>query len=88
MEDLDAGVYFFYFFSCFINGSHSYLFKASWGLVQGDPLSPFFFTIVVEALNTLFRKAKKRGLIEGFSVGSEQEYSTHLNLMISSCLVL
>lgn len=37
-----------------VNGSPSMHFKAPRGLRQGDSLSPFLFTIVVESLITLF----------------------------------
>eukprot|EP00268_Persea_americana_P063717 TRINITY_DN8295_c2_g2_i4.p1 TRINITY_DN8295_c2_g2~~TRINITY_DN8295_c2_g2_i4.p1 ORF type:complete len:102 (-),score=18.89 TRINITY_DN8295_c2_g2_i4:114-419(-) len=49
-------------FSVHVNGSPSQLFKASRGLRQGDPLSPFLFTIVAEAVGALFSKANSMGL--------------------------
>nr|KYP57260.1 Transposon TX1 uncharacterized [Cajanus cajan] len=42
--------------SVLINGSPSEEFKMSRGLRQGDPLSPFLFTIVVEGLTGLMRE--------------------------------
>ena len=45
-------------FSVLVNGSPSRLFRASRGLRQGDPLSPFLFTLVIEALGSLLSKAK------------------------------
>ena len=65
-------------FSILVNGSHLSLFIASRGLRQGDPLSPFLFTLVVEVLGTLLSKAKEMRLIEGFEVGSNGEAITHL----------
>lgn len=53
-------------FSVLVNGSPSRLFQALRGLRQGDPLSPFLFTIVAEALGTLLLKAKDLGLVRGF----------------------
>lgn len=47
--------------SVLVNGSPSKLFKSSRGLRQGDPLSPFLFTIVVEALSALLYGAKESG---------------------------
>ena len=55
-------------FSILVNGSPSKLFNASKGIQQGDPLSPFLFTIVVEALSTLLLKAKDMDVISGFEV--------------------
>ncbi|XXG72211.1 hypothetical protein AAC387_Pa07g1359 [Persea americana] len=48
------------------------------GIRQGDPLSPFLFTIVVEALSLLLLKAKELGIISGFEIGHNGETITHL----------
>ena len=42
--------------------------KASRGLRQGDPLSPFLFTIVADVLSRMLLKAEERNLMEGFRV--------------------
>ena len=44
-------------FSVFINESSRGKFRRSRGLRQGDPLSPFLFTLVVDALGRLIDKA-------------------------------
>ena len=56
-------------FAILVNGSAKGWVKASRGLRQGDPLSPFLFTLVVGVLSRLIFKAEERGLIEGFLVG-------------------
>ena len=56
-------------FSVLVNGIPARLFKASRGLWQGDPLSPFLFTLVAEALGGLVNKAKYLNLLEDFSFG-------------------
>lgn len=61
-----------------MNGSPCRLFRASKELRQGDMLSPFLFTMVVEALSALFRKAKEGGFIRGFEVGRGEEAINHL----------
>lgn len=73
-------------FSTLINGSPCRLFKASSGLRQGDPLSPFLFTIVVKALSALFCMAKEIGLIEGCDVGGGEKALTHLQFMDDTIL--
>ncbi|RVW46994.1 hypothetical protein CK203_074421 [Vitis vinifera] len=42
--------------------------KASRGLRQGDPLSPFLFTIVADVLSRMLLKAEERNVLEGFRV--------------------
>ena len=61
-----------------MNGSPSLLFKASRGLREGDPLSPFLFTMVAEAIIALLLKAKDIELIGDFEVGRGSEAITHL----------
>ena len=65
-------------FSVLVNGSPSKLFKISRGIRQGDPLSPFLFTIVVEALSSLLVKAREMGVISGFVASRNGEVITHL----------
>lgn len=48
------------------------------GLRQGDPLSPFLFNIIVEALNIMLERAKVIGLINGVRVGRNGEMVSHL----------
>ena len=53
-------------FAILVNGSARDWVKASRGLRQGDPLSPFLFTLVVDVLSRLIFKAKDRGLTDDF----------------------
>lgn len=65
-----------------INGSPTKLFKAYKGIQQGDPLSPFLFTIVVEALSLLLVKARELGMISGFEMSVVEKESPACNLQI------
>ena len=40
------------------------------GLRQRDPLAPFLFNIIAEALNGLMREVEKQNLFREFQVGS------------------
>ena len=57
-------------FSILINGNPSDFFGSSRGLRQGDPLSPFLFDIVMEALSRMLVVAIVAGQFLGFSVGN------------------
>ncbi|GKB27798.1 RNA-directed DNA polymerase, eukaryota, reverse transcriptase zinc-binding domain protein [Tanacetum coccineum] len=54
--------------SILINGSLSKEFKMERGLRQGDPLSPFLFLIVAEALQISIIEACNSGLFSGVSL--------------------
>lgn len=56
-------------FSVLINGELSGFFVNSRRLRQGDPLSPFLFLIIMEALSRLIDKAVEGGFISGFRIG-------------------
>ena len=56
--------------SVLVNGSPTAEFLPQRGLRQGDPLTPFLFNVVAEALNGLMRRAMEENLYKGFLVGS------------------
>ncbi|GKV51184.1 hypothetical protein SLEP1_g57855 [Rubroshorea leprosula] len=60
------------------NGSPIEEFSMKKGLRQGDPLAPFLFLMVAEALNGLILKAKEKDLYNGATVGTEGLEVTHL----------
>ncbi|GKV44689.1 hypothetical protein SLEP1_g51849 [Rubroshorea leprosula] len=64
--------------SVLVNGSPTRQFSISRGLRQGDPLSPFLFTIIAEGLNGLISTASKKGLLEGVEMGPRGFKVTHL----------
>ncbi|XP_077231884.1 uncharacterized protein LOC143864904 [Tasmannia lanceolata] len=65
-------------FSILINGSPKGFFRSSRGLRQGDPLSPFLFVIVAEALSLLMEKGKSVGLVKGIQCGQNRVEVSHL----------
>ncbi|CAN1135074.1 LINE-1 retrotransposable element ORF2 protein, partial [Linum perenne] len=54
------------FFSVLVNGESKGYFKSERGLRQGDSLSPFLFTCVMEVLSGMFRVVRGAGLFSGF----------------------
>ncbi|RVW47872.1 Transposon TX1 uncharacterized 149 kDa protein [Vitis vinifera] len=55
-------------YAILVNGNAKGWVKATRGLRQGDPLSPFLFTIVTDVLSRMLLRAKERSLLEGFRV--------------------
>jgi len=53
-----------------VNGSPNSFFSSSRGLRQGDPLSPYLFVFLMEALSRMISAAVSRGLLEDFKVGN------------------
>ena len=64
--------------SVLINGTPSRQFRATRGIRQGCPLSPFLFNIVAEALSSLIYSAVSSNLFKGIKVGSEAVMVSHL----------
>ncbi|RVW33074.1 putative ribonuclease H protein [Vitis vinifera] len=67
-------------FAVLVNGNAKGWVKASRGLRQGDPLSPFLFTIVADVLSRMLLKfkAEERKVLEGFKVGRNRTRVSHL----------
>ncbi|MFS7999333.1 putative RNA-directed DNA polymerase [Helianthus anomalus] len=64
--------------SVLINGSPTREFDCSRGLRQGDPLSPFLFVIVMEALTCVMNKETSIGLFNGINVFADGPLLSHL----------
>ncbi|XP_058203090.1 uncharacterized protein LOC131317570 [Rhododendron vialii] len=64
--------------SILINGSATSECHNQKGLRQGDPLSPFLFNIVVEALNILLVRARELNIIKGTKIGANGVILSHL----------
>ena len=65
-------------FAVLVNGNAKGWVKASRGLRQGDPLSPFLFTLVADVLSRMLLRAEERNLLEGFKVGRNRIRVSHL----------
>ncbi|KAJ9703126.1 hypothetical protein PVL29_004763 [Vitis rotundifolia] len=65
-------------YAILVNGSAKGWVKASRGLRQGDPLSPFLFTLVADVLSRMLMRAEERNLMEGFRVGRNRTRVSHL----------
>ena len=65
-------------FAVLVNGNAKGWVKASRGLRQGDPLSPFLFTIVADVLSRMLLRAEERNVFEGFKVGRNRTRVSHL----------
>lgn len=76
------------YFSILINGTSKEFFKSSRGLRQGDPLSPFLFTLVGDELSTLLKRVEMVGLVEGFEGGDERIMVSHLQFANDTILLL
>ena len=65
-------------FAVLVNGNAKGWVKASRSLRQGDPLSPFLFTLVADILSRVLVRAEERNLLEGFKVGRNSTRVSHL----------
>ncbi|PWA74034.1 RNA-directed DNA polymerase, eukaryota, Reverse transcriptase zinc-binding domain protein [Artemisia annua] len=61
-----------------VNGSPTFEFYCQKGLRQGDPLSPFLFLIVMEALTNMILRACRLGDVEGIKVSDEGPSISHM----------
>ncbi|KAJ9709585.1 hypothetical protein PVL29_001188 [Vitis rotundifolia] len=65
-------------FAVLVNGNAKGWVKASRGLRQGYPLSPFLFTLVADVLSRMLVRAEERNALEGFRVGRNRTRVSHL----------
>ncbi|KAJ0625065.1 putative RNA-directed DNA polymerase [Helianthus annuus] len=64
--------------SVLVNGSPTFDFKCEKGMRQGDPLSPFLFLMVMEALSCMLNKACSLGAFDGFKMSNNGPLISHL----------
>ncbi|XP_022042373.1 uncharacterized mitochondrial protein AtMg01250-like [Helianthus annuus] len=63
--------------SVLVNGSPTQEFNCYRGLRQGDPLSPFLFLIIMEALTCVVKEASMIGLYKGISCAQSSPCLSH-----------
>ncbi|KAM0043465.1 putative RNA-directed DNA polymerase [Helianthus debilis subsp. tardiflorus] len=64
--------------SVLVNGSPTFEFKSDKGMRQGDPISPFLFMIVMEALSYLLDKACEVQILKGVHLPEDGPLVPHL----------
>lgn len=57
-----------------VNGEKGKEIVLKRGLRQGDSLSPLFFVLVADGLNTMLRKMENAGLIQGLTGSATTSY--------------
>lgn len=65
--------------SVLVNGSPTNEFRFKRGLRQGDPLSPFLFTIATEVIDMLMRRAVDLGLFHGVKLSDTGPCISHIS---------
>ncbi|CAK8579145.1 unnamed protein product [Lathyrus sativus] len=58
-----------------VNGSAPKEFKATRSLLQGDPLSPFIFSVVAEGPVLLVRRLARKKIFSGFHLYGDEAIS-------------
>ena len=69
-------------FAILVNGNVKGWVKTSRGLRQGDPLSPFLFTLVADVLSRMLLRVEERNSLEGFKVGRNSTKMSICNLQM------
>ncbi|MFS8026364.1 putative RNA-directed DNA polymerase [Helianthus anomalus] len=64
--------------SVLVNGSPTFEFRCGKGMRQGDPISPFLFVVVMEALSCIFDKAVEVGVFSGINLPNDGPSLSHL----------
>jgi len=70
-----------------VNGTPAQPFKESRGVIQGDPLSPFLFILMVEGLGRMLTTIKKNNDIQGLKLHQESLAQKHQNIVDDAMLM-
>ena len=69
-------------FSIIVNGSPIGLFGSSYGLRQGDLLSPLLFLLIMEVLSRMLKKTEDCGLLRGSLVGPTNSIGVRISHLL------
>jgi hypothetical protein len=83
MTLLDSILYFFNTLFHFGEWQSIRFFSSSLGLRRGDPLLPFLFVIVMEALSRMFSATINGSFLSGLSIGSRQSSVVNISHMFA-----
>lgn len=72
--------------SILVNETPEGFFNISRGLRQGDPISPFLFIIMAKALGRTITTEKERGNIDGITITSQLDPTTHQHFVDDTLL--
>lgn len=71
-----------------VQGTSKGFFKSSRGIRQGDPLYPFFFSLVADGLSAIIENAELENLVEGTIIGDDSLMVSHLQFVDDTILFL
>lgn len=71
-----------------INGNPTEPLKIHKSIRQRDPISPFLFTIIGEALSYIISQVKQLNLVRGIKVGKDNVELTHLQFADDTLLFI
>lgn len=75
------------FVSILVNGVSKGFSKSSRGLRQGDPLSPFLFSLMEDGLSAMLKKTEERTLLTGCIFGDDRILVSYLQFANYTILV-
>lgn len=72
-------------FSIILNGNHGSYFNPSRRLRQGDPISPYLFLLVSDALSRNITNAANQGTLQGINLSRGGSFIYHFSLWKHLC---
>ena len=82
MGEVDEVLHLYNPFFSFFNGSPMGLFGSTWGLCQGDSLSPLLFLLMMEVLSRLLKRTEEGGFLRGFQANCHSQRGLHISHLL------